>query len=267
MRNSTPPSPFHSSFRTPFSQSSYSLRSSGPISIFTTKSQIYSSKVEPINPSRVSKFCEWKTKWVTDWWAMELVCWLIAALSLLGIVVTLESHRNQPVPNWPFDITINSLISILATIGQMAMMQPVVECISQLKWLWFLRRERISRFQAFDDATRGPTGSLALLGKLGGLHLVSLGAAITVVAVAFGPFAQQVVIYSLILKPTGIATVPQVLFYNSTSGISTGNPAMTAAGVQGFAQAKANLSTVPPFCSTGNCTVSRNAPDKIPQLG
>lgn len=126
---------------------------------------------------------------MTDWWAAELVCWVIAALSLAGIVIILQSQKNKPFPKWHFGITINSVIFILATIAQMAMMKPVVECISQLKWLWFLRRKQISGFQAFDDASRGPTGSLALLGKLGGLHLVSLRAAITVISVAFGPFA------------------------------------------------------------------------------
>lgn len=97
------------------------------------------------------------------------------------------------------------------------MMKPIVECISQLKWLWFVRKERISGFQAFDDASRGPTGCLALLGKLRGMHLVSLGAAVTIAPVAFGPFAQQVVSYPLRLHATGIAVVPQVFNYTTAA--------------------------------------------------
>lgn len=66
------------------------------------------------------------------------------------------------------------------------MMKPIIECISQLKWLWFIRKQKISGFQVFDDASRGPTGCLLLLGKLRGLHLVSLGAIVTIISTGFG---------------------------------------------------------------------------------
>lgn len=82
-----------------------------------------------------SRFSQWTTEWIIDWWGIELVCWFVAALSLVAIVIGLESHKNQPIPKWHFGITLNSYISIFATIGQMAMMKPVVECIGQLKWL------------------------------------------------------------------------------------------------------------------------------------
>lgn len=141
----------------------------------------------------------------------------------------------------------------------MAMMKPIVECISQLKWLWFVRKERLLGFQAFDDASRGPTGSLVLLGKLRGFHLVSLGAAITIVAVAFGPFTQQVVTYPLSLRPNGVVTtVPQA--FNYTGGTATAglaDPEIFASIVEGLSQGNLTLSAViPTDCSTGNCTWS-----------
>lgn len=199
MKSSTIPSLLRGPTSSKFTRPPHSLNS---VSTLIANGQSTSSKAKHSSPNPVSKFSEWKAKWVTDWWTVELVCWAIAALSIAGIVIILESHKNKPLPKWNFGITLNSLISILATTGQMAMTKPIVECINQLKWLWFLRREKILGFQAFDDASRGPTGSLALLAKLRGLHLVSLGAAITVVAVAFGPFAQQVVTYPLVLRPT-----------------------------------------------------------------
>lgn len=165
------------------------------------------------SPSRLSR---WIRDWVTDWWGAEIACWIIASISLIAIVIVLESHKSKPLPEWPFQITINSLISVFATIGQMAMMKPVVECISQLKWLWLVRKEKLAHFQIFDDASRGPTGSLLLLGKVRGLHLISLGAAITVFSIAFGAFAQQVVTYPLYLRPVGEASVPLVLNYTGT---------------------------------------------------
>ena len=48
-------------------------------------------------------------------------------------------------------------------------MIPVIECISQLKWLWFVDRYRIlADFDVFDRASRGSWGSLQLLTLLRG---------------------------------------------------------------------------------------------------
>lgn len=139
---------------------------------------------------------------------------MISAASLCATYATLEYHKGKTLSEWSFLITLNSLLSIFATVGQMAMMKPVVECLSQLKWLWFIRKSRrLNNFQSFDDASRGPTGSLALLGKLGGLHLASLGAAITVIAIAFGPVSQQVVTYPLHLNAVGNASLPRAVFF------------------------------------------------------
>lgn len=110
-------------------------------------------------------------------------------------------------------------ISILATLGQMAMMTPVVECINQLKWLWYVKGEKLAGFQAFDDASRGPTGSLFLLAKFRRFHLVSLGAFITIASVTFGPFAQQVVSFPLHPHAFESATTPQVFNYTGTLNV------------------------------------------------
>lgn len=89
----------------------------------------------PKDSSRSSQLSQWHMNWIVNWWGVEIACWIIAALSLGAIVLVLENYKNQPMPEWHFGITLNSYISIFATIGQMAMMKPVVECISQLKWL------------------------------------------------------------------------------------------------------------------------------------
>lgn len=224
---------------------------------------------------RPSKFSRWILDWITDWWGFELVSWSIAALSMLAIFLLLEIHKNKALPKLPFKITLNSLISILATISQMAMMKPVVECISQLKWLWFVRKEKLLGFQVLDDASRGPTGSLILLGKLRGLHLVSLGAAITVLSIAFGSFIQQAVTYPSRLQPVGMATTPLVISYTGTIDsyhpmilkadltlvlgaddieVAEIDPNIQAAIFEGLGNGVQNLSTIKPNCNTGNCT-------------
>lgn len=85
--------------------------------------------------------------------------------------------------------------------------------MSQLKWLWFVRKQKLTEFGAFDNASRGPTGSLLLLGKLRGLHLISLGAIITIISITFGPFTQQVVSYPSRLQIVGNATTSSVVNY------------------------------------------------------
>lgn len=84
---------------------------------------------------------------------------------------------------------------------------------------WFARKRRLVSFQALDDASRGPTGSLVLFWKLHGIHLVTLGAAITVISAAFSPFAQQIITYPLRLHPVGSAHIPQV--FNGTGMFQT----------------------------------------------
>lgn len=171
----------------------------------------------PQRKRRNPDFSKWVERWFTDWWGSEVTSWLFGALSIGAIIITLNIHNGRPLPDWPFGITLNALISIFATIGEMAMMRPVTECISQLKWLWFRKRRPLNEFEAFDEASRGRLGSLRLAWKLRGMHLASLGAAITVIGLAFGPFTQQVLSYPSKSIAIGVTTTPQVLAYLSVS--------------------------------------------------
>lgn len=85
--------------------------------------------------------------------------------------------------------------------------------VAQKSVLIYISSQKCRANFRYSEASRGPTGSLILLGKLRCMHLVSLGAIITVVSIAFGPVAQQVVTYPL--RPHGIenATTPQAIFY------------------------------------------------------
>lgn len=162
------------------------------------------------------RFTKWIDKWFTNGWGMEIVNWFFASFAITAIVITLQLHDGKTLPEWPFDLTLNALISIFATIGEISLMMPVTACISQLKWLSFTRKRSLQDFEAFDDASRGRMGSLKLLIKLRGLHLASLGAAITVITLAFGPMIQQILSYPSRPKTVGgdgFATAPQVVNY------------------------------------------------------
>lgn len=110
------------------------------------------------------------SRYLSDWWLMESLSWVICALSIIAIVIILRVYDQKRLPQWPLSITINTAVSVFATISQMAMLEPVTVSISQLKWIWFTKRaQQLSDFDAFDQASRGPWGSLLLIVRLRGL--------------------------------------------------------------------------------------------------
>lgn len=104
--------------------------------------------------------------WATDWWVLEILSWFSALLALGMIALVLGLHQNKPVPRWFSGITVNSLLSVLSQMGQWGLMGSVAKALGQLKWLWFARPKRpLMEFVAFDEASRGPWGSLVILGR------------------------------------------------------------------------------------------------------
>jgi hypothetical protein len=73
----------------------------------------------------------------------------------------------------------------------------VAEGISQLKWTYFQQRpQRLYDMQIFDDASRGPLGSMTMLWNMNIRALVaSTGAILTILSLAADPFAQQILSY------------------------------------------------------------------------
>ncbi|KAK4951493.1 hypothetical protein LTR10_010469 [Elasticomyces elasticus] len=77
----------------------------------------------------------------------------------------------------------------------------VTQGIAQLKWPYFQRRtHRLSDLQIFDDASRGPLGSLYLLWSVNIKATVAcLGAFIVVFALFVEPFTQQIIAPSIVV--------------------------------------------------------------------
>lgn len=116
---------------------------------------------------------------VHRWWLYECTAWIIASLSLVGIVILLSICDRNIVPDWTIRsrafgkdiqtrITINAVISLFSTVLKSCIMIPVAAAMSQLKWLWFYDGNRLSDVQLFDGANRGPLGSVILIWKMRG---------------------------------------------------------------------------------------------------
>lgn len=99
----------------------------------------------------------------TDWWLWELCATMTSLISFLAIILILRLHEGRPLPDRPFSITINSLVSIFATIMKAAMLVPIAEGISQSKWLWFQQHHALQDIEIYDRASRGPWGALKMV--------------------------------------------------------------------------------------------------------
>ena len=85
------------------------------------------------------------------------------------------------------------MVSVLATVSKSSVLLPVAECISQLTWLQFQRPHSFQLIQEIDEASRGALGSFQILFSTEAIA-AWFGATITLVALAFEPFVQQVLL-------------------------------------------------------------------------
>jgi hypothetical protein len=138
----------------------------------------------------------WLWKHVTSfawWWEFGSIT--VSGIALALIVVTLGVMDGRSLDAWKLPIQINSLISICSTLSRSALLLVVTEGMSQLKWNFFEKHGgTLDKLQSFDDASRGPWGAFLLIFRTRPWRnvLAILGAFLTVIALAFEPFTQQV---------------------------------------------------------------------------
>ena len=199
------------------------------------------------NPQRL-----WKHL-TLDTWSGETFVMSFSFLSFLVIVIVLAIYDQKPSPSLKWGLKLNTVISILAIASKSSLMFVVSESIGQLKWIWFRTgKRRLKSLQSFDEASRGPLGSFSLLftrpNRKSGL--VTLGAAITVLALAYEAFMQQIMSYPIrqVDKDTSQASAKRntMLFHGSdyTQDI------MSAV----YAGMWTDQFGLNPSCPSGNCT-------------
>lgn len=126
-------------------------------------------------------------------WKKEIASFFMAILALIAIVVILITSDNKPIQARSGPFTTNALVSIFAAILKSAMLMPVAEALSELKWIWYRKSHPVSDAQSFDLASRGPRGAFEFLFKLPGNRLACIGAAVIILALGIDPFTQQVI--------------------------------------------------------------------------
>lgn len=130
-------------------------------------------------------------------WKWELFSMLLSVGALLAIAGILFAFDNQPLDSWHAVLRPNTVISALSTLSKSALLMVMGQGIGQLKWVYFEQRAQpLSDFDTFDAASRAPLGSLQFLYDINWrASMASIGAVITLLALAMDPFVQQVVSY------------------------------------------------------------------------
>ncbi|KAH8421576.1 metallopeptidase [Colletotrichum scovillei] len=188
-------------------------------------------------------------------WRLEILSSLLALGCVLAIIIILALHQSKPLPKWLGVMSVNTLIATFNAVYKASLIMPVAEGLGQLKWDWFQHPQKLADVVAFDDATRGPWGSLLLITKKitqeQRPYLAGLGALITIAAIAIDPVSQAMVEHKGCSRAADsvngiIAEIPRVNHY-------TAGP-MDSDIVKGLADPQDLASMINFKCATGNCT-------------
>lgn len=186
-----------------------------------------------------------------DWWLEFVACFLLCTL-LVAMVATLYPHQGKPLPQWPYRVSVNTLISIYVVILKGATLLITAEGLGQLKWKWLQNDRSLDNLVKYDQATRGPLGALNLLWRLRlGSPISSIGAFLALVVLVIDPFTQQIIQYYACSVPLlgAQATIPRTNEYLQSS--ATISPELQAAIKEGVISPNTLMNLE---CTTGNCT-------------
>ncbi|PVI02014.1 hypothetical protein DM02DRAFT_590107 [Periconia macrospinosa] len=218
------------------------------------------STVIPDNDSSRPSYYEFKE------WLWEIVAWFIGTLIIVGAVVLLKKLDQTPVRDWPINIQPSTVITAMAYAIQSALLVATQACISQLKWSSFKQSRRTIDLERYDQASRGPYGSMKILFRLSRKpRLVHLGAIATVLMVVFSAFFQQALETRLkeVEDSTGVSSLtyatdykPQtdLPIYIQKNGKSYGADQYLAnAIISSMAVNSKDITDNPAVCPSGQC--------------
>ncbi|KAK6948586.1 hypothetical protein Daesc_010356 [Daldinia eschscholtzii] len=92
-------------------------------------------------------------------WGLEIFSLFIAISAFISLITVLEKADNLPIIGWTFPLSLNAVVSALSVTMRTLLAFAIGSCLGQGKWTWFKKRQgSLSRFIAFDNASRGPLG-------------------------------------------------------------------------------------------------------------
>lgn len=99
------------------------------------------------------------------WWEMWACIGSVASfMAMTGLLCAFDGKAQ---PEWPYGATLNSAVSWLSTITKGFLLVPWASCISQSIWISYMSKPQgLERLRIYDEASRGPWGSLELIWTL-----------------------------------------------------------------------------------------------------
>lgn len=92
-------------------------------------------------------------------WTLEMLVSVVALAAPLAMVGTLLPHAGQPLPQWRYGVSVNTLLSIYAVVFKTALLFVLSNCILQLQWAGFTTPRPLKDLLSYDQASRGVLGS------------------------------------------------------------------------------------------------------------
>ncbi|KAF6841144.1 hypothetical protein CPLU01_00705 [Colletotrichum plurivorum] len=197
-------------------------------------------------------------------------------------MILLPMYDNQALTSWTLPVSFNAIVSTLGAISRASLAFAISACISQGKWNWYRKtQDNVVVFDRFEEASRGPWGSLRLLWWTKFKTFTAIGALTAVILIGFEPFLQAIVTFSGEWDLSNIATIGKtqvldagnygvVLHAGPTAAFPLPEPwelfgvvtmvpeydfGALAAIWEGFSDLSSTDIMRPNFnCSTGNCT-------------
>ncbi|KAJ3565772.1 hypothetical protein NPX13_g7372 [Xylaria arbuscula] len=124
-------------------------------------------------------------------WKWEIMGMLLSLASTAASIVLLAVFDGRRVDSFHAPFSLNTFVSILAQASRTSLAFGVGSGLGQAKWNIFTRRHgSLTLFQAFDEASKGPWGSLNLMYHLRSWSLAILGAAVIVTLLTIEPLVQ-----------------------------------------------------------------------------
>ncbi|KAH8200981.1 hypothetical protein TruAng_004840 [Truncatella angustata] len=168
--------------------------------------------------ARNSGYQEGPVSW---WWWWEILAMVLCIGCMVALIVMLCRIDNTPLADWRLPIQPNTVIAVLTTLAKANLLVSLAACTSQLKWRHFeLNERKLVDIQTFDDASRGPWGSIMLLAKICLRARARLAAALALVAIAtlgIEACAQQVLEFPVQETELHNVTVQMGIATNYTS--------------------------------------------------
>ncbi|KAK4164094.1 hypothetical protein QBC43DRAFT_318700 [Cladorrhinum sp. PSN259] len=139
---------------------------------------------------------KWLWHRLGGWWLFEIIAMILSLACTGCILVILFVMEHRPASEWSmlFDLSIPSTLAVLTTVSKSSILCAIGAAISQQKWSYFQssKPKTLTDFDLFDQASRGPLGSILLVFRKP-FVLASWGALATLLLLGVDPSVQQII--------------------------------------------------------------------------